>query len=317
MSAFGALDIPKTLITRTVSRMKLVAPSGHVVMAPLEAGREVAMVRRGEFDIALRGLAAEAGAQLIEAAFVRFHKSKKRVMAELDSKDGTLMVEADHVIASDGVNSRAAIGIGRASSVYTIGVKHPSVADAEACEFWFGAAHAPGFYSWVFPHADGVSIGTGCADGRGLDSLLEGFMARRGLEGCGLAGARVYRIPLWGPGDMPLVHGNILFAGDSGGHVLPLTFEGIYYAMRCGMLAAEHLARPSDYARAWRAEFRHTFMLMRMLREWFLRTDKGMEQFVRLFERRRVMEFALGVWTEKKPGDKRGLAWYANVLRKI
>jgi len=42
---------------------------------------------------------------------------------------------------------------------------------------------------------------------------------------------RVYRIPVWNKS-------KILFAGDSAGQVLPLTYEGIYYAMKAGEFAA-------------------------------------------------------------------------------
>ena len=47
---------------------------------------------------------------------------------------------------------------------------------------------------------------------------------------------QIYRVPVW-KGD--LYNKNmVIFAGDSAGQVLPLTHEGIYYAMKAGELAA-------------------------------------------------------------------------------
>lgn len=322
-AVFDRLDIPPFLISRTLGEMRIIAPSGYMVSAPLGAGREMGVVDRAEFDPALRGLAADAGARIVEARFIMFTQTAKTTIAQAQTTEGEMFtIEADHVIAADGVNSRAAIGIGASSAVYTISLKRKGPIDdmpEHSCEFWFGRGHAPGFYSWVFPSVEGVSIGTGSVDGRGLKAHMEAFIKRRAIGQCDLSQARVYRIPLWGPRDIPLVYKGVLFAGDSAGQVMPLTFEGIYYAMRSGMLAAEAVieGRPAQYELAWKSELRHTFSLMRMLRSWFLVSDKRMEKFVRLFERPEVMNFALGVWTEKRLSQKRGLAWYISALRKL
>ncbi len=322
LSAFGPLGIPASLAARTVREFRLVAPSGHTAVTKLPEADVVAIVERGTFDAALRGIAEAAGARVVEAQFMRFADKGRTTVAELLSPGGeAFSIEADHVIATDGVNSRAAIGIGRADAVYTMNIKTAALpaGRSDACEFWFGMGHAPGFYSWVFPARDGVSLGTGCAEGRELRGRMAAFLRRLGAADDPMEGARVYRIPRWRSGAVPLRHGGILFAGDAAGHVMPLTFEGIYYAMRSGALAANCVAggRPEKYERQWKAEFGMTFGLMRMLRGWFLRSDDRMEKFVRLFERPEVMSFALGIWTDKRLLNGRGLRWYANILRKI
>lgn len=313
LSVFRTLDIPESLAVRTVREFRLVTPSGHTAITKLPEDNAVGIVERGPFDAALRGMAK--GANIIEARFMRFTSSGKTTVAELLGSDGeAFRIEADHVIATDGINSRARIG-SRPDAVYTMSVKSPRAGDA--CEFWFGMGHAPGFYSWSFPTREGVSLGTGCADGRELKGRMSAFLQRLGASDLSLEGSRVYRIPQWK--SIPLRHGGVLFAGDSAGQVMPLTFEGIYYAMRAGALAAECVAAgdPARYERLWKSEFGMTFRLMRMLRKWFLRSDERMEKFVRLFERPEVMSFALGIWTDKRLLNRRGLPWYANVLRKI
>ncbi|MBI4697511.1 MAG: hypothetical protein HY758_00965, partial [Nitrospirae bacterium] len=168
----------------------------------------------------------------------------------------------------------------------------------EGCEFWFGAAHAPHFYSWVFPKRDYVDLGTGSTNGKSLKDLMEKFKARRRVFGNGRQ--KVYRLPLkWRDS---LVTKNILFIGDAAGLVMPFSYEGIYYAMSSGKIAAEAVisGRPKDYEKKWRKKYLKQFQLMMGLKKYFLRNDTSMEYMVNLHKNKEVQDASIRLWYGKE-----------------
>ncbi|MEQ9609494.1 MAG: geranylgeranyl diphosphate reductase, partial [Kiloniellaceae bacterium] len=98
---------------------------------------------------------------------------------------------------------------------------------------------SPDFYSWVFPHGDTASIGTGSAlKGFSLRGSIAELRHRAGLDGVETLRCEGAPIPLrprgrWDNGR------DVLLAGDAAGVVAPASGEGIYYAMLGGRLAAE------------------------------------------------------------------------------
>lgn len=313
-TAFDELDIPKKTIKKEVNKIRFVSPRGEALDIELKGGF-LAMVDRGEFDSVLRHEAGRVGAELVEGEFKRFVDAGASVIAEISIDGENYNIKADYVVAADGVNSRvrAALGIRPVPSVYTISerIKGETL---DLCEFWFGASHAPRFYSWVFPKAEGISAGTGCLEPGGLKSLWQRFIERRGLRPEG--SIRGYRVPLWK--DDLCNKGNILFAGDAAGHVMPLTYEGIYYAMKAGELAARTIieGRPADYRKLWRKRFHKRFLLMKRLGDYFLRDDDSAERLVAIYKRYEVQEASMRLWLRKDSG-KEGLISYINFFRKF
>lgn len=314
-SAFSELGLPSLPSMRLIDSLRLISPSGETVPIRL-TGASIAIVSRGEFDAALRADAARAGARIMEAEFLRFVSLGKTVVVEARAAGSAIAIEADYVIAADGVNSRVrqALGMKPAMSFMTIAAKTTAV-DAESCEFWFGSSHAPRLYSWVFPQKAGVSAGTGTFHPREITGLWRRFAQRRHIpeESAGLRG---YRIPFW-QGDL-YCRDRILFAGDAAGQVLPLTAEGIYYAMRSGDLAARALIDGTwkGYRRLWEREFGKRFALMRRLWEYFLKDDSRAEQLVALHKRPDVQEASMRLWLRKDRGGG-SLRSYISLFRKI
>lgn len=315
--AFEELEITPGLAMVKVQKIRLVSPSGVAVEVGLGKGY-IGFVERGEFDSALRGLAVEAGARVLEGRFRGFLQIEGGVRSEVVMGDRTRTIVSDWAVVADGVNSRAlaSLGIKPPPTAYTLVLKTGAFS-TDTCEFWFGSSHAPGFYSWVFPRRGGVSVGTACLDPRGMKALLEGFLRRRGLPPASVDGARGFRIPLWGGGGL-FRRGSILFAGDAAGQVMPLTFEGIYYAMMSGRLAAEAISagRPQDYERLWKKRFQRRFALMRRLSEFFLRDDPSMEKFIALCKRDSFQQASKRLWLEKR-ADWGSLLSYLNIFRKL
>ncbi|GAB4390946.1 MAG: NAD(P)/FAD-dependent oxidoreductase [Thermodesulfovibrionales bacterium] len=312
--AFREMDIPLSLVRRRVHSVRLVAPSGEETHVSLGEGF-IGIVQRGEFDLALRSLAREAGAQILEGGFNSFVPGGGGgIRAEATVMGKPLTIEADWAVAADGVNSRALASLGLRPSGYAYTVSVKSSAEADSCEFWFGSEHAQGFYSWVFPQARGVSVGTGSTEPARAGEGLRRFLIRRGLPPEGQA--RGYRIPLWGEEGPPLQAGRVLVAGDAAGMVMPLTFEGIYYAMAAGRLAAQAMleGRPDDYARRWRRSFQGRFAIMRKLWARFLRDDPSMERLVSLCRGRALQEASKALWLEKS-ASRVGLASYVRIFK--
>ncbi|MDO8746166.1 MAG: FAD-dependent monooxygenase [Thermodesulfovibrionales bacterium] len=165
------------------------------------------------------------------------------------------------------------------------------------------------------PEAEGISAGTGSSDPGELKGMLKAFLGRRGM-GADYTAARMYKVPLWS-GEL-YNKDNILFIGDAAGQVMPLTYEGIYYAMKAGEFAAMAIiaGKPSDYKKLWRKRFNSRFMIMRKLCDYFLRDDNSDEKLISFYRRQEIQAATKRLWFEKS-FDGRKLISFANFFRKV
>ncbi len=242
----------------------------------------VVLVRRVEFDAALVGRAARAGAR-VETGFEVTQVERTADGVVLQARDGRRR-HARMVVAADGVHSviakrtgvnprwpraRIALDMMEETPDGTLRAERPDV-------LWI--AYAPGGldgYAYVFPKPHHVNVGIGCVlehfDEAVTDrpyALQERFVAS--LVGRGVLAGRSDRgsftpflIPIGGP-LARAAHGRVLFTGDAGGFVHAITAEGIYYAMVTGELAGRAIAAAGPaadparigrrYERAWRRE---------------------------------------------------------------
>jgi menaquinone-9 beta-reductase len=109
---------------------------------------------------------------------------------------------------------------------------HPGGA-SEELEIWIDRSYVPAGYGWSFPAREEVRVGVGSFDPRFhvkeptvrlADDLERDAVRYQGN---------------WIPHKLrPAVEGGVFFAGDSAGHCLPLTAEGIrtafYFGIACG-----------------------------------------------------------------------------------
>lgn len=316
--SFEEFNLPKNEIAKKIKTISTISPKGFRIDVSVKDGY-IAMVERETFDGSLRRQAEDSGADLIEAEpqnlrVQRFKGSRldaspkatrvQEISITIMEDGKERIVASDFLIVADGVNSRIAkiIGLKSLPCIYTIQeeidvhtVKNFS--DLRACEFWFGSSHAPNFYSWIFPKKDYIDIGTGSTDGKALKGLIENFKIRCGINSN--SRQRFYRLPL--KQRKPLVYNNILFVGDAAGLVMPLSYEGIYYAMKSGKMAAEAIiaGKPSAYDKEWNRKFRRQFNFMQRLRKYFLKNDKFIEKFIELHKRRELQEASLRLLFEK------------------
>jgi len=313
LSAFDELGIPKTTIKREVKCIRIISPKGKGLDIALKGGN-LAIIERQEFDNALRRKAEEYGVKVIEGEFSRIVTGKfYEVEAKIaDSKAG---IVSEYIIAADGVNSRVrtALGIRPSRSFFTAS-EHITGSKTDLCEFWFGSFHAPLAYSWVFPATEGISIGTGCFEPGKINLFFERFKTRKGIVSNGRK--RIYRIPIW-KGDL-YNKDNVIFIGDAAGQVMPLTYEGIYYAMKAGEFAAKAIIekKANNYRKMWTNRFQKRFVLMEKLRNFFLKDDESAERLVALHRRPEIQEASLSLWIRKNRGTE-GLLDYIRFFGKF
>lgn len=337
-TALHELNIPEDVVKKKIKKIRIVSPKAEDVEVELKGGH-LCITGRGEFDAKLRKIAKNSGASVVEAEFIRFEKTGRKIISiaiKRSSKE-KIKVQSDYVIASDGITFRAGSSIGhkKPDCLYTISIhiksfNHeiaspfarndniPVIARSEvtkqspsdACEFWFGSGHASNFYSWVFPSSGYYSIGTGSSNPRELTHFLDTFSRRRfdmPLEDFGTKNlinkTRAFKIPEWN-GTLFNIN-NILFAGDAAGIVMPITYEGIYYAMKSGEFAARAIVedKPSVYKKLWNSRFRNRFLLMSTIRNYLFKSDENIEKFVALHKRPEVQEIAMRLWLKKETGS--------------
>ncbi len=312
--AFEEFRIPESLIEKEVKCIRIVSPAGETL--DIELGkRGIAIVDRGEFDEFLRKEAVSCGAKIVEGNFKALNTEKKYYRVRAYVKGEETEIYTRYVIAADGVNSRVRsyLGIKPNKSFITVSEKIKGM-NTESCEFWFGSSHAKGSYSWVFPAKNGVSLGTGSLKPGIVINLLKMFKERRGITEDGQA--RIYKIPLW-RGDLYNI-GNIIFTGDSAGQVMPLTYEGIYYAMKSGEFAARAIieGKASIYKKMWQSAFQKRFYLMDKLRRYFYRNDKTIERLIAFHRNPEVQEASIRLWLMKDSG-KEILQRYIKLFKKL
>ncbi|MBI5050351.1 MAG: geranylgeranyl reductase family protein [Nitrospirae bacterium] len=317
-AAFEEFNIPEEQITRKIKTLSVISPAGFRIDTYIKKGY-IALVERGALDSFLRRQAVESGADLIEAELLNlrvqgFKGSRlgelpgatrvQRVLTTIMENGRERTIISDFLIAADGVNSRIAkcIGLKSLPCVYTIQEDIKLSAEGKfssinSCEFWLGSSHAPHFYSWIFPKKDYIDIGTSSTDGKALEGFMKNFKIRCGINTEGRQ--RIYRLPL--KQRKPLIYGNIMFVGDAAGLVMPVSCEGIYYAMKSGRMAAEAIiaGKPKSYEKEWNRSFRGQFNFMARLGRYFLKNDKLMEKLVQLHKREKVQDASLKLWFEK------------------
>jgi menaquinone-9 beta-reductase len=132
---------------------------------------------------------------------------------------------------------------------------HPPAAGKDL-ELWLDASYVRAGYSWSFPAQDELRVGVGSFDPRdGVKEPTVRLAGDLGLPPEGYQGN-------WIPHQMrDAVQDGVFFAGDSAGHCLPTTAEGIrpafYFGMACGreLRAVVEGRRTRDQALASYAAF--------------------------------------------------------------
>ena len=209
-------------------------------------GENLSIVFRKEFDEYLRENAKEHGVHLIYDKVINIKNNK--VITKKNQ-----IIPFDILIAADGVYStvRKIINLPEIPKVLTYyarinkQIKKPL--------FYFDKSLGSDFYAWEFPHHNQTHIGSKFNSFNNFKKYLNINIKNKG-----------YYIPMWQP-NITIQKDNIYFVGDSAGQVMPLSFEGIYFAMMSSKILAYSIEHNLNYKKEWDKRFLNQFKFMKFL----------------------------------------------------
>ncbi len=313
LRAFEEFDIPKSLIKKEVNSIEIVSPEAQKVSVDIR-DFPLGVVHRQAFDASLRKKAQEAGATLIEAKMHMVTSDSDGITAQARKSDGTeLEIHANYLIAADGVNSPTRRRLLNESPsrvlTYYADLKDQ---ETEACQFWFGDDISPGYYAWIFPHHHGVNVGLVANDKHRMKQFYQRFFQKASIHGA-IPKPKGYFIPHWKK--MTLYQDRVLYVGDSASLVLPFTYEGIYYALKSGKLAADALLKndPFLYEKTWNNLYLKKFKFLRILQSIFLKNDWFSTRMSRFYAHERFQRAVLGYWS----GSRKPAGFFPTILKVI
>ena len=200
------------------------------------------VVDRARFDQVLVEAAQAAGAELVEGTDARLGRNSASGVAITAA--GRCW-EGKTLIAADGASGAVSRRLGFRSPQRGFGLEvslrpPPAVQESFGGRLFFDFGLIPRGYAWIFPGPGFLNLGAAVRRprDRGLLLLLEEYARLQGL-GEWFDPSAVRGAPLAFPSRRLVpVRGCCLAAGDAAGLVDRLTGEGIYPALRSGLLAA-------------------------------------------------------------------------------
>ncbi|MFB2552355.1 geranylgeranyl diphosphate reductase [Ensifer soli] len=336
--------IPPEMLVARADAARVIAPSGRTVEMRIGTAGYVGMVDRASFDPYLRGRAEQAGATAFAGKLDSIEEQPGGLLSLTVAPArsampgaGPVTVRARMVIGADGANSTVRrLMFPPADRPRYVFAYHeivetpaqPEAADfrADRCDVVYDGRISPDFYGWVFPHGGQVSVG--CGSGVKGHDLRRATGALR--QAAGLGQARILRregapLPLkpmrrWDNGR------NVLLTGDAAGTVAPSSGEGIYYALHCGVLAAQAVeacltsGRPQTLKTARRRFMQahgRVFLILGLLQAVWYRSDRMREKFVTMCADPDVQRLTWESYLEKRIVRRDPLAHLRVFLRDL
>jgi flavin-dependent dehydrogenase len=211
----------------------------------------------------------------------RFETAKVNGRAASENGGGAIAVETDRGVLTaplvvDALGWRRVLASGDGyqppEAPLSRGLEVHPAGSGDDLEIWIDRRYVPAGYGWSFPAGDEMRIGIGSFD--------PGFHVRETTEllASDLGRDRVRYQGNWIPHKLRrATEGGVFFAGDSAGHCLPLSAEGIRTALYFGISLGRELRavvegrQSSDEAAATYARFNdsHEWKF-----EWMLRVQR-------------------------------------------
>jgi flavin-dependent dehydrogenase len=185
---------------------------------------------------------------------------------------------------------------------------HPGGA-GEDLEIWIDRRYVPAGYGWSFPASDELRIGIGSFDPRfhvkDTTVLLTEDLGKEPNEYQGN----------WIPHKLrPATEGGVFFAGDSAGHCLPLTAEGIRTALYFGIVLGRELRmvlegrqtrdRAADRYAAFNDTHEWKFRSLLRVQRLLPRIPARLQRLIiRACGRKRIVDWSFGHYLRIAPPD--------------
>jgi geranylgeranyl reductase family protein len=282
------VNLPKRAIAGVIRGGRFFSPGGEKFEAYSKLDRAYVVERR-LFDKELAKEAAMAGARITlktKAIGLRIADKAKVV---LESGGKREVVEAEVVIAADGVRSRVASLLGLKTPRKIVAAAQVEVESArvedDVAELYFGREWAPNFYAWLLPKGEVYEVGVGVRQGKYPPRVyLERFMrehpiAKQKITGRSQVEYNMGGFPVASPQDT--FAERVLLVGDAGGFVKASTGGGVItggisarLAAKAACLAIEEKNFSSqffreNYEKAWKAELGRELEVHELIRKIF------------------------------------------------
>jgi len=283
------LSIPENIVERTMDKAQVVAGDKKLPLVSWPDSLAWRMVLRDRFDHYLTKMAVEAGVSLIESTPVESVVLDNKAVHGVKTRNNDYL-HCKVVIGCDGASSKIAKTAGFWSKwfndsaqnwfdrcAYCVEAQY-KLPDSEIearvgnTTFIFYERDLMG-YHWIFPKKGLLTVGTGCARTHSrkkpssyFNDLVRGNqIAKEILKDAKLVGRPKGAYVPFSGALKPSYADGVLLAGDSAGMVGAVTGEGIYFAVRAGMVAGEVAAKAalagntsskylSQYEKKWQAK---------------------------------------------------------------
>jgi geranylgeranyl reductase family protein len=293
------------------------APSGRKVTIMRDDTRGY-LIKRSEFDSLLLDKARSAGAEVADGAkVIAVDQLKKgvRVLTPGDSYGGRLLVGAD------GVNSTIGRSVGlvegwpadRVALCIALDVPLPADEIQRIMTPEDSSSHVaieiypwimPHGYAWCFPKQDEISLGIGYTLKYGVLNIrdawkefVETFEREKRVD-LGINRIQAHRVPL-AKFDRQLTTRRTMLVGDAAGLASPVTGEGIYYAIRSGIIAGQVASEVvsnrdyrilRDYEERVKREFKTEFSAANCVSNVVYKSYRNVELICELAEQDPIMQ---------------------------
>jgi flavin-dependent dehydrogenase len=256
---------------------------------------------------------------LWEQSDARFETAKVEGRAPSPNGDGRIAVETDRGVLSaplvvDALGWRRVLagggnGFQPPDAPLSRGLEvHPESA-SDDLEIWIDRRYVPAGYGWSFPAAGEVRIGVGSFDPRFHVKATTVLLAED------LEHPPVRYQGNWIPHKLrPATEDGVFFAGDSAGHCLPLTAEGIRTALYFGVALGREL-RAVVEGRRTRADALRAYGGFSASHEWKFRwmlraqrllprlPARGQRAVIRACSGRRFLDWSFGHYLRIAPPE--------------
>jgi len=207
-------------------------------------------VDRSLFDTFLLREAERKGADVLESAEFFFFEDNESFFKVITSAG---VFKTDFLIGADGFYTKVGRQLGYRRRQYFRSVEVEGEGNLKEEVFIKIGVVSRGYF-WIFPKRDKVNIGIATTGKEQLPEVLKECVTNGSPFNLRRTGKpKSWPIPFSTKReDIHLGKGKVVLVGDAAGLVDPLLGEGIYYAVRSGILAGKFIAdgKPEEYRKA-------------------------------------------------------------------